>query len=145
LGVVDQAQQRLLGPDLGQQAQRGEGDEEAVGSRTEGQAERDAEGGLLRLGKLREAAEQRRAELVQCRERQLHLGLDSGDAGDPEPRRLPSAVLQDGRLADAGLAANDEDRALASPDILQQPIEHLTLVGSAEQDRGTLGGHWPLA
>ena len=50
-------------------------------------------------------------------------------------------MVQEGRLADARLAADDQDRTLAAADVLQQPVEQLTLVGSAEQDRGAVGGH----
>jgi hypothetical protein len=84
LGVIDETQQRPLRGDLGQQAERGEGDQEAVGGSTGSQAQRDTEGGLLRLGKRAEPAEHRSAELMQSRERQLHLGLDPGDPGDPK-------------------------------------------------------------
>jgi hypothetical protein len=49
--------------------------------------------------------------------------------------------VQEGGLADARLAADDKDRALAAADVLQQPVEHLTLVRSAQQDRGAMGGH----
>ena len=141
LGVVDEAQQRPLRGHLGQQAERGQRDEEAVGRGAGRQAERDAQGGLLGLGKRVEPAEHRRAELMQPRERQLHLGLDPGDPRDAEARRLPRAVVQERRLADARLAAEDQHRALAAAHVLQQPVERLALAGSPQQDRGTARGH----
>src|SRR5215211_205755 len=78
---------------------------------------------------------------MQAGERQLHLGLDPGDPRDAETGCLPRAVMQQRRLADARLAADDQDRALAGPDVLQQPVEQLALVGSAQQHRRTARGH----
>jgi hypothetical protein len=131
LGIVDETQQRPLRGNLGQEAERRQGDQEAVGSGTRRQAERDAESGLLRLWELAEPAEHRRAELMQSRERQLHLGLDPGDPRDPEAGRLTRAVVQQGRLADTCLPADDQDRTLAAAHVLQQPVELLALAGSA--------------
>ena len=88
-----------------------------------------------------EPVEHRRAELMQPRERQLHLGLDAGEPRDAEARRLPGAMVQQRRLADARLAADDQHRALAAAHVLQQPVERLALAGSAQQDRGTARGH----
>src|SRR5215207_10238218 len=78
---------------------------------------------------------------MQCRKRQLHLGLDARDLRDTKTGRLPSAVVQEGRLADAGLPADDQDRALAAAHVLQQPVEHLALAGSAQQHRRGADGH----
>ena len=75
LRVIDEAQQRPLRRDLGQQAERGQADQEAVGSRTRRQAQRHTQGRLLRLRKSAQPAEHRRAQLMQSRERQFHLGL----------------------------------------------------------------------
>ena len=87
LEVVHDAEDgRLLGGG-GHQAQRGQRDQEAVGGLPGRQAERDPEGGLLRLGKRVEAVEHRRAQLVQPGIGQLHLRLDAGDLDDPEARR----------------------------------------------------------
>ena len=94
LDVVDEAQQRSLRGDLGQQVQRGQSDQEAVGGRAGRQSQRHAERGLLGLRQRSQPVEHRRAELVQPRERQLHLGLDAGDARDAEPGCLAGAVVQ---------------------------------------------------
>ena len=138
LGVIDDAQQRPLGGNLGQQAERGQGDQEAVGSGTGGQAQRDAQSGLLWLWKSIEPVEHRRAELVQRREGQLHLGLDAGDPRDTEARRLPGAMVQEGRLADARLAADDQDGTLAAPDVLQAAgrAPHARRLAPATQGNG---------
>src|SRR5215216_5603279 len=78
---------------------------------------------------------------MQSGERQLHLGLDPGDPRDAETGCLPCAVVQERRLTDARLAADDQDRAVAGADVLQQPVEPLALVGSAQQHRRTAPGH----
>src|SRR5215207_5147757 len=141
LGIIDKAEQRPLRGNLGQQAERGQGDQEAARSRTGRPPQRDAQGDLLRLWKRPEPTQHRRAELMQSGERQLDLGLDPGDPRDAETGCLPRAVMQERRLADARLAADDQDRALAGADVLQQPVEQRTLVGSAQQHRRTAPGH----
>jgi hypothetical protein len=65
-------------------------------------------------------------------EGELHLGLDSGDPGDAEARCMTSAMVQERGLADAGLAADDEDRALAAADLPQDAVERVALVGSPQ-------------
>jgi hypothetical protein len=82
---------------------------------------------------------------MQSGERQLHLGLNPGDPRDAEAGRLLSAVVQERRLTDARLAADDQHRALAATDILQEPVERLSLGGAAQQHRRTPRSHWWLA
>ena len=141
--IVDEAQQGPLRGDLRQQAERGQGDEEAVRRWSRRQPEGDAQGVLLGLGQRAELREHRRAELVQSGEGQLHLGLDTRDLRDSEAGRLPGAVAQERRLAHSGLTTDDEDRALAATGIVQQPVEHATLGGPAAERRGALSGHAP--
>jgi hypothetical protein len=74
-------------------------------------------------------------------ERQLHLGLDPGDLRDPEAGRLAGAVAQQRRLADAGLAPDDQCRARTAAYLVQQPVQHLALAGSAPERRRALSGH----
>jgi hypothetical protein len=143
LGVVDEARQRALARHLGEQAERGERDQEAVGRRTRGEPERHAQRGLLRLVERVQPVEHRRAQLVQPRERELHLGLDSRDARDPEAGGLLGAVLQQGGLADARLAVQHEHAAVAAADALQQLVEEPPLGGSAQQHRRAASGHDP--
>jgi hypothetical protein len=50
-------------------------------------------------------------------------------------------MVQEGRLADAGLAADDQDCALTPADVLQQPVERLALAGSPQEHGGTGSGH----
>jgi hypothetical protein len=62
-------------------------------------------------------------------ERQLHLRLHARELREPEAGRLTRGVSQQRGLADARLAADDEDLALAPADFRQQSIEHIALGG----------------
>ena len=114
LEVVDETQQGLLLGELREQRERRQADEEAVGRIAGREPERHAQRVPLRRRERVDAATQRRAELMQSRERQLHLGLDAGDLHDPEARGLTGGVPQQRRLADPGLTA-DHEHAAAAP------------------------------
>ena len=141
LRVVHEAQQRALRPRPASRLSVARRDQETVGSGAGCQAERHAERGLLRLRERAEPVEHRRAQLVQPRERQLHLRLDAGDPRDAEARRLS------GR-SDAAVPScrhpprpARQDRAAVIADVVQQPIERLALGGTAQQHRRTACGH----
>ena len=57
--------------------------------------------------------QQRQTQLVQTSEGQLHLGLDARCPGDAASLGLVGQVVEQSGLADAGLATNDEDLAVA--------------------------------
>ncbi len=141
LRVVDDAQQRALGSGLGEEAQRRERDQEAVGRGAGRQPQGDAEGRLLRGRQGVEPAEQRRAQLMEAGERQLHLRLDAGHPRDAEARRLPGAVVQQRGLAHPGLAPHDQHRAAVIASVLEQPIERPALGGTAQENRVAVRGH----
>jgi len=140
LGVVDDAQQRALLGDAAQEAEHRQSDEESVGRLARRQAERDGERVPLRPRERVEAVEQRRAELTDPRERQ-HLGLGARDLLDAERDRLPGRVPQQRRLADPGLAADDDDPAAPVPGVPEQPVEQVALVGPAQEPGRRKGGH----
>ena len=100
LRVVDDADQRLLLGDLGQQRQRGEPDQEPVGRRAGAPAEHGRERVALRGGEPVEVIEHRGAELVEAAVGQLDLRLDArppsqrasrrrGRTGSPAARSCP--------------------------------------------------------
>ena len=96
--VIDQAHQRLLLGDLGEQAQHGEADEEAVRRRSGTEAERRAQRIALRHREPLELVEHRRQQLMQPGEGELHLRLDTGGTHQRKPdacsaRWSSSAVL----------------------------------------------------
>jgi hypothetical protein len=52
-----------------------------------------------------------------------HLRLHAADSRDTEVRRLTGNIVQQRCLADAGLTADDERRALTGPDSIDQPAQ----------------------
>ena len=69
------------------------------------------------------AIQQRRAQLVQTGEGQLHRRLHAGRAGHPAPRRAPGQVLQQDGLAHARLPADYQGPALTAPHAVHEPVQ----------------------
>ena len=82
-----------------------------------------------------EAAEHGRAQRMQARERELHLGLDACRPGDTAPVGSLGQVPQQGGLADAGLAAEDEHAALTRAHARDEPLQHVPLALTVDQSR----------
>ena len=143
LRVVHDAQQRPLLRHLRQHGERGQRDQEAVGGIAGRETEGDAQRDLLRLGKRVEPLEHRSAELMQPREGQLHLGLDTRDPRNATAGRLASEYCSSAVLPTPGLAPDDQDRALTATQVLQQPPEQRALTGAAPKPWRPLGGHAP--
>jgi hypothetical protein len=78
-----------------------------------------------------------RAQLVQRRERELHLRLDSRDADDPGICSLPGQILQQRCLTHSRLAADHQATALTPAQSLQERIQLAALRGAANQPRGS--------
>ena len=123
LGVLHQTQHRPLLGCGGQQAQHGQSDHEPVRDVTGCDAQRHVQRVLLRLGQRIEPVEQRCAELMDPGERQLHLGFHACDLGHTESRRMTRHVPEQRRLADAGLAPDDQNRALTLSRLCEQSVE----------------------
>ena len=120
LRIVDHARERTLLGRVGQQAQDRERDQEAIRRPALLEPERLPQRRALRARKVAQPVEHRAAELMQARERQLHLGLHAGGANDAPARCLLHDVLQQRGLADPRLAAQDQHFALTRPHALQQ-------------------------
>jgi hypothetical protein len=135
LRVVDDAHQRLLLGHVSLQRQHGEPDEEPIRRRADGEAEGGAQRLALRTRQPSEVAEELGTQPVQAGERELHLRLDAGRARNPAPRRARCEVLEQRRLADTRLAAEDEQPALSAPHAGRQPIQLLALTPTAQQPR----------
>ena len=87
LRVVDDADERLLLGDLGEQRQRGQPDQEPVGRRAGAEPEHRGERIALRDGQAIESIQHRRAELMEPAVGQLHLRLDAHGRRDVPARR----------------------------------------------------------
>jgi hypothetical protein len=76
-------------------------------------AERRAQRVALRTRQMRETPEHRRAQRMQARECELHLGLDTRRPDDPASLRGGRQVPKQGGLVDSRLAAENPPAALA--------------------------------
>jgi hypothetical protein len=119
--------------DVGEQAQHCEADQKAI--RLIASPETECGSERLALGRRQpvEAIEERRAQLVQSGERQFHLGLDAGSSHHATARGVREAVVEKGRLADPGLAAEYEHAARPGSRIVDKSREHFTLGASVLQ------------
>jgi hypothetical protein len=70
-------------------------------------------------------ADERQAELMQPGERRLHLGFDARRAGYVTTPSPLGQIVQERRLADARLAADDEHLALPGLGSREEPVEHI--------------------
>ena len=139
--VVDQADQRLFPGHLRQQAQHGQPDQEPVRRRPGGQAERGPQRIALRHRQLPGAAQHRRAQLMQARERQLHLRLHAHHACHPAPVRPPGQVIQQRGLTHARVATHHQGPALASPDRLDEPVQRVAFAAPVLEPGCVSPGH----
>ena len=138
LRVVHEADERLRLGDVREQRQDREPDQERVGPRHGTEPKRRLQRVALRSGKGIHVAEQRRAELVQRRERQLHLGLDTLGAQDTRGVGACRDVVDQRGLADARLAAQHKGAAAPVASSGQQLVELRTLGSSTAQHRSSI-------
>lgn len=69
------------------------------------------------------------AELMKAGVRQLDLGFDTGDLGDPEVReRTPSRITQKCGLSQPGLAADDQRGTLTGSHTVTEAVQSSKLV-----------------
>ena len=121
LRVVDEADQRLLLGDLGEQRQRGEPDQEPVGRRAGAQPEHRRERFALRDGQPVEAVEHGRAELMEAAVGELHLRLDADGRRDVPAVDPVGEVAEQRALAHARLSAQDDHSAATGERVGQEP------------------------
>jgi hypothetical protein len=133
--VVHHADQRALLGDVGEQTQHRQGQQEPVGRRAGGEAERDPQCSALWHRESVEMIEHRRAQLMHPRECQLHLRLDAGGARHQAARCEFDRVFQQRGLAHARFASHHQRPALTRADVLDQPAEDLALFSPAHQAR----------
>jgi hypothetical protein len=87
----------------------------------------------LRLRQAVRVAQHRGAELMQPRERQLHLRLQSRRARYPATTRLPGQVVQQHGLAHARVAAHHQRTAMPGLDRLDQPVQRIPFAAPVRQ------------
>ena len=144
LRVVNHTHKRPLRGHLRQQAQHRQPDQKPIRCVPSPQPERHAQRVPLRDGKPIEPIQQRCTQLLQRRERKLHLRLHTRSPHRPEPWRGPDRALHQRRLANPRLAAYHQHPALSTPHRLKQPAQHPALSAPAVQHlRRPLGDHAP--
>ncbi len=133
LRVVDDADERLLVGDQGEQCQRPESHQEPVGRRPGAQSEHRRQRVALRDGQPVEEIQHGCAELVEAGIGQLHLRLDARGPGDMPAGDSVGHVAQQGALAHAGLPAQDGGAAVTGERVGQEPVERLAFGPPSEE------------
>jgi hypothetical protein len=130
LSLVDQPQHRPVLGRLGQQAEHRHRDQEPVlrllptrGAEAEGATE----GLRLRPGQAPDQLQQRAEQLVQGGEGQLGLGLDPAGPQHGHPVGPPGGMVEQRRLADAGLPAHHQHPAARPTGVGEQPFQDVAL------------------
>jgi hypothetical protein len=136
VGVFDQAHERARLGRFGEQAEHRQGHEKAVRRVALLQPEGHAQRVLLGSRQIAHPVQQRRAQVMQPRERQLHLGLHAGGARHAALGRLLGEILEQDGLADPGLAPQHQHRALAHAHALQQAVQRGALGAAVVHHRG---------
>lgn len=133
LRVVDQAHQRAPGRRLGEQSQHRHPDQQQFGHGPAAQAERHPQRVLLDRWQYVQVRQQRGAEPLQARVRELRLGLDTLGADHPQPRRPGGHVVEQRGLADPRPTAQHHHPAPPVAHLAQQPLQRLRLPLPPEQ------------
>ena len=139
VGIVDDTEHRALVGRHRQQAQDGEADQEPVGRSSVRQSERRPRRVALRIRQRVQAVEQRRTQLVERGERELHLGLDAGGADHLASHGRVHQVLEQRALADAGITTHHEHAALPGSNRVDQLVECSALLRAADEFGGRRG------
>jgi hypothetical protein len=111
-----------------------EPDHEPVRGRPGAESENGCQCDALRLWKSFDLVHHGEADLVESAVRELQLGLDADGARDtPAAVEAVCEVGEQGALANACLAAKDQDLAPAVEDVRQGALEGLSLRVTSEQ------------
>ena len=131
LRIVDEAQQRPALGGLGEDAQHGQRDQEGLGTRAELEPERAAQraGPGCREPPRRGRARASAADAARRRAAGLGFGAVAGE--DLHVGGAQAGLVEQGGLADAGRAAEQEDGALRAAGAAQQSVEAIELVAPA--------------
>ena len=135
LRVVNGTHEWLLLGGFGQQAEDRQTDQESIRrgvGGTPNQSERDVERVVLGLRQPPPEVEERQTQLLNRRERELHLRLDPRGPGDPKLGCSLDRVLEQRGLADARLSVHHQHAATPAAYAGQQPVEYLALALPAE-------------
>ena len=127
VSVVHDPREWRLVRHIREQAENGHADEEPVRRVATALSERGAERVALRARQAVDPIREGRAELVQTRVGELHLGLDTRSPGDAESRRTAGEMVQQRCLPDPSLAPKNENPALPRSHAREQIVEEIAL------------------
>jgi hypothetical protein len=133
LSVIDNTQQGSFLADVREQTQHAQPDKKPIRGCADAQSEHDLERLALRDWKTAEPIEERRAQLVQTGESELHLGFHPRALDDGQIRRRADGVLEQGRLPDPSLASQHQHPAPAGSHVAEQRVESVALAAPTEQ------------
>ena len=133
LGVIDQAEEAVLLRRLGEESENRESDEERVRCRPDTKSEGDLERLALRLGQTLAKRQDRRTELLDGGERELHLAVDAGSPDDPERPGPRHRVVEERGLADSRVAMDDERPAIPVTSGLHRSVDSRSLALPPQQ------------
>ncbi len=132
VGIVDGAHERLVGTDLGEQAEDGQPHQESVDLAALAHAEGGGERIALRSRQAGHTIQHRRAQAMQPGEGQVQFRLHAADLGNPEPR-CRCGVPQQRRLPEPCFPAHHQRPTPPGPCGPEQTFERLAL--SHERER----------
>jgi hypothetical protein len=133
LGVIHETEERTLFSHLREQAQHRQSHEEPIRGSAAAQAEHDLQGPTLWSRQSLESIEERRAQLMQTRVRELHLGLHPHRPHHRQIRRRLKQVFQQRGLPDPGLPPQHQRPTLTPADVLEQSVQQRALAIPPEQ------------
>ncbi len=148
LRIVEDAEKGRRLSHLREEAEHGETDEEPIRGLAGARPERRAERLLLGFRKVGDAVQERSAQLMEHRIRELDLRLHARRPGDDEAVRTLNEVTEQGGLADSCLAPKHQHFAAARDSAGQKLVQLLALAASASQFAALLmtrHGHPPPA
>ncbi len=127
LRVVNHAQHRPVLRGVREEGENRQADQEGIRRRLAHQAEGDAQRPPLRHGQPVHPVKQREEQLVDAGEAQALLGLDGRRPEDLQVGGAMDGVVQQRRLPDPGLPAQDQHSAHPSAHAVQQLVQRLLL------------------
>ena len=133
LGVIDHAEEAALPCRLRKETENRERHEERVRSWACAEPDGDVERVALRARETLTQSQDRRAQLLYCGERELHLTFDAGGSDDSHGRGPLDRVVEERCLADSRVAMDDERAAASVTSGLHQPVKGRPLAFPTQQ------------
>ena len=135
LRIVDDAEQSAFRCDVGEQAQAAEADEEPIGRVVCLESERQLQGVPLRYGESVTLAQDGTQEAMQRGVAEICLGLDAGDHEMSEGARPVDRILEQARLAHAGVADQHTSPAESRGRRVHDAIQRRSLLDAIDEFR----------